>query len=205
MRKKLILINIIVLVLVIVLYIYGINYPTNLNLWDAVKYSGPEYLVIALLFFVLVSWMVSTLKIKKLSSFHKFLLIFVVLNSLLFSYLAFESVKIFILNKKAIAKIENQYINQAQEDIKQDHITYKFAGGFELPMYDEKTIHKIDSIRKKYGVTYQNTGCIIDNIDIKAQEKYDDTVMPYLDKRNGKGWKQRMEKEIEKLKKASKK
>lgn len=205
MRKKLILINIVVLVLVIILYIYGINYPTNLNLWDAIKYSRLQYLVIALLFFVLVSWMVSTLKIKKLSSFHKFFLIFALLNSLLFSYLAFESGKIFILNKNAIAKIENQYINQAKEDIKHDNITYKFAGGFEVPRYDEKTIYKIDSIHKKYGITYHNTGCIIEEIESRGQEKYEETVQPYLDKRNGKGWQQRMDKEVEKLKKASKK
>ncbi|MDQ8144114.1 hypothetical protein [Chryseobacterium sp. CFS15] len=79
-------------------------------------------------------------------------------------------------------------------------MTYKFAGGFTVPVYNEETVNKIDSICKNYGVTYFNTGCIIDFMDIKAQEKYHETVKPYLIKRNGKNWEQKMKSEIEKIK-----
>ncbi|WP_458796246.1 FEKKY domain-containing protein [Chryseobacterium proteolyticum] len=36
---------------------------------------------------------------------------------------------------------------------------------------------------------------------LKPKKKYKETVQPYLDKRNGKGWENRMEKEIENIKK----
>jgi len=77
---------------------------------------------------------------------------------------------------------------------------YKFAGGLAVSDYNEETENKIDSIYKKYGVTYFSTGCSIDFIDIKAQEKYQETVKPYLIKRNGKNWEEKMKTEIEKIK-----
>ncbi|MDC8106951.1 hypothetical protein ACNFU2_18910 [Chryseobacterium sp. PTM-20240506] len=38
-------------------------------------------------------------------------------------------------------------------------------------------------------------------ISVKGEKKYKETVQPYLDKRNGKGWENRMEKEVENIKK----
>ena len=70
-------------------------------------------------------------------------------------------------------------------------------------MYTEKTIQKIDSIHQKHGVTYFNTGCISLEIYNKAQEKYEITVKPYLEKRNGKDWEIKMNEEIEKIKEKS--
>ena len=76
-----------------------------------------------------------------------------------------------------------------------------YSGGFVIPSYDAKTYKKIDSIKEKYGIRDQNTGCTIDEIDSKGQDKYEEIVMPYLEKRNGKGWENKMKNEIEKLKK----
>lgn len=206
--KKFYILIIIALVLNLSIFILGyyfINYPMKFNLWYIIKECGIGALLIILGIITLVSWLSSVIEIKHLDPKTKFLRAFLILNGLLFVFLLYYSLDQFIQAKKEITNLENEYLKQAKIDIKNDHVSIKYAGGFELPMYDEKTIHKIDSIRKKYGVTYQNTGCIIDNIDIKAQEKYDDTVMPYLDKRNGKGWQHRMEKEIDNLKKAAKK
>jgi len=49
---------------------------------------------------------------------------------------------------------------------------YRFAGGLSIPEYDVKTQNKIDSIRKKFGISYFNTGCTVDVIDIEGQQKY---------------------------------
>lgn len=68
-------------------------------------------------------------------------------------------------------------------------------------MYNEDVYKKVDSIQKNYGVKYKNTGCIIDPVESNAQEKYEEAVMPYLEKRNGKGWKTKMDGEIGKMKK----
>ena len=38
-------------------------------------------------------------------------------------------------------------------------------------------------------------------MEIKAQEKYKETVKVYLEKRNGKGWEEKMDYEITQLKK----
>ena len=37
--------------------------------------------------------------------------------------------------------------------------------------YNEKLAQQTDSITKKYGIVYQNTGCIIDNESIEAQKE----------------------------------
>lgn len=37
-------------------------------------------------------------------------------------------------------------------------------------------------------------------MDLKAQEKYEETVQPYLIKRNGKNWELKMKSEIDKIK-----
>ncbi|WP_346986252.1 hypothetical protein [Chryseobacterium sp. POE27] len=36
----------------------------------------------------------------------------------------------------------------------------------------------------------------VDLIDIEGQQKYEETVKPYLEKRNGKGWEEKMNREI---------
>lgn len=198
------MVNIAVLVLLFSAYIFGyylFNYPLKFSFFQIIRDCGIHYLFIALLFLALVSWMISTLKIKNLNSINKFLLIYTILCGLLLGYFLYVSADTYISTQKAIRESENKYILQAKEDIKKDDVTYRFAGGFSIPEYDAETLDKIDSIRRKFGISYENTGCVIDAIDMEGQKKYEETVKPYLDKRNGKGWEERMDKEIEKVKK----
>jgi hypothetical protein len=202
--RKLLIVNIAVLVILFTVYIFGyyiLNYPLKFNFFQVIKECEIYYLCIALLFLALVSWMISTLKIKNLNSINKFLLIYTILCGLLLGYFLHVAVDSYISTRKAIKEIENKYIQQAKEDIKKDNVTYRFSGGFSIPEYDAETLKKIDSIRKKFGISYESAGCTVDAIDIEGQKKYEETVKPYLEKRNGKGWEERMDKEIEKVKK----
>lgn len=107
-----------------------------------------------------------------------------------------------MITQKEILRAENKYIKQAEKDIKNDLITIKYSGGFSIPKYDQPTTRKIDSIYKKYGIMYKDTGCIIDLVDNEAQKKYEETVKLYLEKRNGTGWEIKMKKEISNIKKS---
>lgn len=198
--RKLLIVNIAVLVILFTVYIFGyyiLNYPLNFNFFQIVKDCEIYYLGIALLFLALISWMISTLKIKNFNAVSKFLLVYTILCGLLLGYFLYATVDSYISTRKAIKEIENKYIQQAKEDIKKDNVTYRFSGGFSIPEYDAETLDKIDNIRKKFGISYENTGCTIDAIDWEGQKKYEETVKPYLEKRNGKGWEEKMNKEID--------
>lgn len=201
--KKLLRIAIAVLSLLIVVHTLGnylILYPMKFDFWTVISESQPQYLLFIIAFFVLISWLISHLRIKNLSPKNRFLLAFTVLCGIMLLWIGYYNLSTFFNTRKVITKIENEYIQQAKEDIKNDQVTFRFTGGFELPNNDRKMDVKIDSIQKKYGIKSENTGCTIDEIDSKAQEKYIETVKPYLEKRNGKGWESKMQNEINKLK-----
>ncbi|GAA5098591.1 hypothetical protein GCM10023210_34930 [Chryseobacterium ginsengisoli] len=129
--RKLLTINIIVLTLLIVAHTLGnylIIYPMRFDFWEVVEGSKPQYLLFALAFFALVSWLISHLKIKDFSSKNKFLLVFTILCSLLFLYVGYYNLSIFFQTQKAITKSENEYIEQAKKDIKNDSIVFKSYG-----------------------------------------------------------------------------
>lgn len=201
--KKLLRINIAILFLLIVIHTLGnylILYPMKFDFLTVISGSQPHYLLFIIAFFVLISWLISHVRIKNLSPKNRFLLAFTVLCGIMLLWIVYYNLSTFFNTRKVITKSENEYIQQAKEDIKNDQVTFRFTGGFELPNNDRKMDVKIDSIQKKYGIKSENTGCTIDEIDSKAQEKYIETVKPYLEKRNGKGWESKMQNEINKLK-----
>lgn len=154
-----------------------------------------EYILIILLIIGLLAYLIASVKNKQ----NNFLHIFFILNCLFLAFLVFEGSSEYIKKKKELTLREIEYIEQAKKDIENDRVTYKFAGGLAVSDYNEETENKIDSIYKNYGVTYFNTGCIVDFMDLKAQKKYQETVKPYLIKRNGKNWELKMKSEIEKI------
>ncbi|ROI01782.1 MULTISPECIES: hypothetical protein [unclassified Chryseobacterium] len=202
MDRKLIYINIILIPLLITVYIleyYVINYPLPLRLRYVIEESRLEYLAVILGITALVSYLISSLDIKKLSFGSKFLRIFPLINFIVFIFFIYLSVDGWIEKQNELSKIENSYIRQAKKDIRNDKVILGYAGGLSLSPPQQHQ-NKIDSIHKKYGICYKNRGCISDPMDIKAQEKYTKIVIPYLEKRNGKGWENRMQKEINGLK-----
>ncbi|NML69746.1 hypothetical protein HHL23_08050 [Chryseobacterium sp. RP-3-3] len=208
MYKKLIIINLTVLLLVTAMYIasyYFMNYPMQFDLWYMIKECQLQYLPAIFAVTALASYLVSSLDFKKLNFKSKFLSVFLLLNALALAFFVYIAADGFIKNKTELRNQEDSYTKEAEKDIRKGQIVIRYAGGLSLSVHDEKTNKKVDSICKRYGIVYKNTGCSIDRIDQKAQEKYSELTHPYLDKRNGKGWEGRMEKAIHDLKKISKK
>lgn len=203
MNRNLIIINLTIILLLAVAYISGyyfINYPLEFNFWYSFNESNFEYFPAILAVTALIAYLVSNLSIKNLSFKAKFLRIYPIFNSMILLFFIISSGIELIKKQKELSEKETEYVLQAQKDIQNDQVTLSYAGGFSIPSYNESTQGKIRDIRKKYGVKYVNKGCIIDPIGHEAQKKYIETVNPYLEKRNGKGWKDKMQKEIDGLK-----
>lgn len=202
MLKKIIYWNIAVFILIFMAAIvafYGYNYPTRFRFVYDFNDYGLGFILLIIIGIAISAALVASLDFKKLDFKNKFFRVVLLLNSLVLFFTIYEGLDGFLQNRKVLTDLENEYIRQAKTDIQNDQITYRFAGGLELPMDTEKTIQKIDSIHQKYGLTYFNTGCTILEINNKAQEKYKITVKPYLEKRNGKDWESKMNKEIAKI------
>jgi hypothetical protein len=115
-----------------------------------------------------------------------------------------------------------EILNNTQHDINVDSVKY-FSSGlpFIKPVISESarnsmsnedlkkidsigTIHDsfalkqklIEEIHKKYGLYKVNLGCMIDKQSSLLRKKYGEKTKLYLKKRNGEGWKEKMEKEI---------
>lgn len=201
--KKLLRIAIAALFLLIVVHTLGsylILYPMRFDFWTVISESQLYYLLFILAFFVLISWLISHLRIKNLSPKNRFLLAFTILCGIMLLWISYFNLNTYFNTRKAITKSENEYIQQAKEDIKNDSIIFK-SYGLPVFMYDQETYRKIDSIRSHYGIYLKNAGCTVDYIENEGRHKYEEIVTPYLEKRNGKDWNKKMLDEIEKLKK----
>lgn len=199
MKKKLTIINIIIPIFIFVANVgtfYGINYPLKFNFPYHFRDYGFGYILIVISVIALVTAIVSTLNIKTFNYKIKFLGIFALVNSIFLAFIIIEGFSGFNRQKVEYAKLEKEYVKQAKQDIQNDMVTYKYAGGLTIPECSQNIENKIDSINKKYGVTYFNTGCVIIEQLSKAEDKYAEIVKPYLEKRNGKNWEQKMAKEI---------
>lgn len=97
------------------------------------------------------------------------------------------------LNKKRneLKELFRELKKQAANDIKADSIYY-ISYGFPIP--DSNDL-KRDSIRASYGIHHRST-CIIDPTDEMRDLYYEKLTREHLNKRNGKNWKVKMEKEL---------
>ena len=203
MEKKFIYLNTGLILIIILVSIFGDYFsPIEMKFqyWWSTKYFEWKILLILLIVFASISSVISLIRINNLKYITKFYRVFFSLNCLFLLYLTYYFSELYLSTKSKLTKRESELIIIAKSDIKGDKVTYKCAGGLQLPMYSLKNENKTDSIRKKYGIEYINTGCIVDDVEIQAQKKYSETVQPYLEKRNGKNWEYKMKNEIENIK-----
>lgn len=99
-----------------------------------------------------------------------------------------------ILNKKRneLSELLSDTKLQAAHDIHVDSVRFISYG---LPLPDSNYIRR-DSIMAKYGI-YHTPICIIDPISETRDLYYERLTQNHLDKRNGKNWKKKMQKELE--------
>ncbi|HFK5508033.1 hypothetical protein [Elizabethkingia anophelis] len=201
--KKLILINFLILILVGAGFLaseYFMTYPAKFNIgkfFQQISFTPGILFIIASAVFSLPF---SFLRMKRLNFREKYLRVFPVMNLILIVLIIKVSYPIYAETKTRIEGMQQQYIIKAKNDIRNDLIIYEYAGGI-TDTYNEKLAQQTDSITKKYGIVYQNTGCIIDNESIEARKKYTEITEAYLIQRNGKGWETKMDAEINSLKK----
>lgn len=98
------------------------------------------------------------------------------------------------LNKKrsGLKELFSELEKQAAHDIEADSIHY-ISYGFPIP---DSNYMKRDSIMAKYGIRY-TANCIIDQLTKESDAYYKQLTNTYLNKRNGKNWKKKMQKELE--------
>lgn len=102
-------------------------------------------------------------------------------------------------------------LENVEHDIRVDSVK-KFTHGFPFirPVLigSKDTIEylndkvKNEIIRKtynKYGLNIYSLGCVISRQTFIFTKKYNNLTRPYLEKRNGKGWKEKMEKELNEI------
>lgn len=204
MPKKYIFLNISLIILIILVSTFGTYFsPLNQRFlyWWYNTYFDWLSIFLIICASVVFALIISLQRIKNWPYKEKFLKVFCVLNVLILFFLIFLVIKYYLEVRRDIIKTEKQYVTKAKSDIKNDNITFEFAGGFSIPIYTEKTENKIDSVYKNYGITYVSTGCVYDDYTYEGQQKYKETVQPYLEKRNGKNWEQKMKREVQQLKK----
>lgn len=212
MPKKLIIANIVVFILLILCFIGDylvFGTPINeISLEDWLIFLGISSSII------IISFLLSLIPFRKTNPKKVFGLLTLIFNTSLVGYISFFIINIYIDNDyqplsekncyswQTLENLESEYIKRALKDIENDEVKEFHLGGFML--LDEEEISfgvKRDSIYKKYGITLQDTGCLYDEIDEKAKEKYYELTKQYLDQRNGKNWQEKLEKELSNIEK----
>lgn len=200
--NKLIFWNTLILLIIVFVYVFGdffSNYPLDIrHIEKALDYVVWDYLVYLIVGTLVVSFLPALLLRKRRGLKIAHLQTFFVLNSGVLVYLVGMVGYLFVSNVIEVSEMRDEYRKQANEDMRNDSITFRYAG-LEVEPYNADARSKIDSIYRIYGVRYYNTGCMGYDNDIVAQETYDELVQPYLDKRNGVDWEERMNQQIEEI------
>jgi hypothetical protein len=113
--------------------------------------------------------------------------------------IAFVLLIVFLSCKSEDNTLLVKYKNEAFHDIKVDSVKL-FGFGLSLPPHDSLEALKNNkrvNIYKKYGLFRKNLGCTTGNKELDhAVKEYHKITDSYLEGRNGKGWKEKMEQEL---------
>ncbi|MWB94228.1 hypothetical protein GON26_07625 [Flavobacterium sp. GA093] len=200
--KTRLFISTLILWIINVLVYYLFNYPERFTLTDILT-QHVEWRELILIYGVLllVAVFFSMVFYKKISFLLKLIRSMIFINVLCTILMVSYGLYRFSINKQDLNKSILSFQNEAREDIKKDKIK-EFGGGLALPPQDEIEYKKFlirDSIRKNYGLISVSYCMISESLDISKKE-YRKITEPYLEKRNGKNWRERMKREIESIK-----
>ncbi|WP_143061689.1 hypothetical protein [Dyadobacter sp. SG02] len=203
--KKLLRINAVmvaVLFMVAVVPNYYINYQVYVSVMDSL--AGFEWLTFLgiLTAGALVSALFACIKFKNISYKRRFLGASFLFNLAFFLFISYHGTLAVLSAKRQSDALLSEYKTKAESDMKNGLIVYETAG---LPISSGRAEqikgHKIDSLMKTYGLESRNTGCMVTAPLLKAQSEYERLTEPFLDLRNGPGWKHRMKLQIENIRK----
>lgn len=197
--KKLLLFNVAVvfgLFLASVLPSYYINYPVYYSFINAFEQFEWTLFVGILIAGVLLSGVLGYYKSKSIPYPQRFLMINILLDIILLIFISIHDILVALDAKTEYEALSLKYKLKAKSDIKNDLIIYE-TFGFPVSLDSaHETEEKVDSLVRTYGITHNNIGCVITGPLLKAQSDYNALTEPYLDIRNGEGWKNRMQQQI---------
>ncbi len=117
-------------------------------------------------------------------------------------FISYHATLAILSAKREYEVLLSEYRRKAESDIKNGLIAYETAG---MPILLDSVVQaredKIDSLRRSYGLATRNMGCLITAPLLKAQDEYKLLTAPYLNRRNGLGWQQRMDEQIKSIRK----
>ena len=201
MKFKLFISTLFLLIVNVFVY-YLFCYPESYSLFDIIS-QHVEWKSLISVYFILILTLAffSFVLYRKLRFSKKFFLSIIYINIIAALLNLSNGLYRFYQNKKELNELVISYQNDAKNDIEKDKIK-SFSHGLMLPPQNEKDYDKYiksDSIYKKYGL-YKSSTCIVSKkLDI-AEEEYQKITNPYLEKRNGKFWRKKMQKEIDAIK-----
>ena len=114
---------------------------------------------------------------------------------------------LFIGCKSKETALTFEYKNQAMHDIKVDSVkVFSYGFPFISPVESERKTqeikqNKISNVYQKYGLYKKDIGCVVNTKEDKSKKEYHKITNAYLEKRNGKGWRMKMENEIQNVNK----
>ncbi|MCE7040326.1 hypothetical protein [Dyadobacter sp. CY312] len=198
--KKLLIINFTLLLLVIAaiifpdVYMYGFS---SSNLSYSLTREGWKILAGVILSGVVTSFLLGIPRIGMGVYLVRVLRANSLVTSLFLIFIVYHASVAVLEFQKQYESLVLEYKTKAESDIKNGMIVYEHGGGMAIPMDSSSELRykKMDSIRAIYGVEYRNI-CVSWPAFEKAQSRYYAFTKPYLDKRNGIGWEERMEKQI---------
>ena len=201
--KRLQLVNVIILLALfcaVILPDYYMNSSSYVSITDSLDRSSWMIFVGILAAAALLSALLAFIPLKRFSYLHRLLGVNTLFNTAFLLFISYYGIGEVVDFQREYEVLSLQYKARAESDIRNEHIIYETAG-FQIPSdsVEQAKEDKIDSLWRAYGIEYSNTGCMISAPLSKAQSDYEQIVELYLNKRNGAGWRDRINLQIEKI------
>jgi hypothetical protein len=182
----------------LVLIIANLFYSDYYNL-DFIRDNNWTEVWLIFLAIIILAFLASVFLFRKRMFLKKFLIAFSIVCSIVTIILMINWIHSFYIIYESQNQLVNEFRKEAESDIKNDNVKIHTQG---LPLPPKNEIlqiqdDSIQKIRKKYGLTRKNIGCIISPEITVAEEEYFKITELYLEERNGSNWRTKMQNEID--------